>query len=888
MLRWFRMATGVMPLAGVVFFAASAAAAGPVTTTVSDSLYDANHPKLLFNESERRPLRSKLWNGGRDDDAYAFIRNMADNAYPFWSTATLLWNDFGTTTIPHLGLATHVPRKLDNAARDIGRDVTYYLADNYDVDFNEANSAFRLQALAFGYDMFFKDVHDSLRVRIRDEMVSYMQAMTNSFPYLVFVYRPYLANHSAMVAGALGLAAICLDDEVDPALVSDSMERADAIIDSLLTHQFGDGGSYNEGSLYAAWTMRHLIYYFHAREAYDGFRYADHPKIRALEEWLAYEILPEGLAHVNNINGSSYSNYPLSMNNTYFDWAQNEWDSGLSAWIWEHTSGTYGVDTGLLADKVATALWHQALAPQQPDALLPRSRLWQDRGFYSYRTGWQTSASSEDVLFTFYAGKFHGGHAQEDQNQFTLYGYGSRFAVDHGPGPVAKQSEAHSIVLIDGVGQHNAGSSIGTDGRISEFLMNGFADYLQGDATAAYTTHSPFNDPDQPFTGIDWSWGYDSGNPVRHARRNVVAVHGSGGPPYFIIMDDIDKDGLPHTYEWRLHTSDQNAVDAGSSPIRISSGSSRLDVHTAGSAFGPLAVTVVPFDNGTTDPDATVLGFTRVAVNPHFAFILVPAGAGTPVAEVSRKDYTWGSASIMEWDNGLIDCFIHNPLGGLVTIDATALLSHRSRRDPFEEPRQTSRSERSPMKTDAAFALVRFDENGPQQFMVSNVSRLSLENRDWVRITDGRANCASDGVTIDIDRGDADFLFYGPSVTRVRYRDQNLEFTRTNGFLVPSSGGSIPVAPGRDITRAVASPNPFNPTTRLTLELARRAVVRVTIYDVQGRLVKQLLDAPLAAGRHVVEWNATATGDRPVASGVYFMRIQTGNHTRNLKLTVLK
>ncbi len=64
--------------------------------------------------------------------------------------------------------------------------------------------------------------------------------------------------------------------------------------------------------------------------------------------------------------------------------------------------------------------------------------------------------------------------------------------------------------------------------------------------------------------------------------------------------------------------------------------------------------------------------------------------------------------------------------------------------------------------------------------------------------------------------------------------------------------------------------------------------MRVTIYDVQGRLVKQLLDAPLAAGRHVVEWNATATGDRPVASGVYFMRIQTGNHTRNLKLTVLK
>ena len=394
--------------------------------------------------------------------------------------------------------------------------------------------------------------------------------------------------------------------------------------------------------------------------------------------------------------------------------------------MWDHTSGTYGVPMGHSADQVATVLWQRDLIPQQPGDILPPSNLWAQRGLYSYRSGWQSLASSEDVVFTFYSGKFQGGHAQEDQNQFTLYGYGGRFAVDHGPGTTAKQSEAHSIVLIDGAGQHNAGSSVGTDGRISEFVMNGFADYVQGDAASAYTTHSGFNNPDYPFPGIDWSWGYEGANPVDRALRNVLAVRGDGAPPYFIIMDDIDKDALPHTYEWRLHTSNLNTIDTTSIPIRIANGSSYLDLYPA-DGFNPAVVTITPFNNLTTDPDADVLSFHRVAVNPYFAFILIPGDGGAPPPEVSRAVYTWGSANVIEWPGGIIDCFVHNPEGRLVTLDPERIRSRHSHRDPFQEPRGSSGTDRAPVKTECRPPAPSWIGSGSPE--VSTTRARSLESR---------------------------------------------------------------------------------------------------------------------------------------------------------------
>jgi subtilisin-like proprotein convertase family protein len=70
------------------------------------------------------------------------------------------------------------------------------------------------------------------------------------------------------------------------------------------------------------------------------------------------------------------------------------------------------------------------------------------------------------------------------------------------------------------------------------------------------------------------------------------------------------------------------------------------------------------------------------------------------------------------------------------------------------------------------------------------------------------------------------------------------------------------------------APNPFNAGTRILFDLARDDRVRLDLFDVRGRLVRRLLDAPLAAGRHEVAWDSRDDAGRPVASGTYLCRLR--------------
>ncbi|MCH7548685.1 MAG: T9SS type A sorting domain-containing protein [Candidatus Krumholzibacteriota bacterium] len=80
-----------------------------------------------------------------------------------------------------------------------------------------------------------------------------------------------------------------------------------------------------------------------------------------------------------------------------------------------------------------------------------------------------------------------------------------------------------------------------------------------------------------------------------------------------------------------------------------------------------------------------------------------------------------------------------------------------------------------------------------------------------------------------------------------------------------------------------AYPNPFNPITRLSYTLPERDFVRLTVFDVTGRVVARLVDETKAAGDHTLEWNASG-----IASGVYFYRLQTTGFVQTRRMILLK
>ena len=85
-----------------------------------------------------------------------------------------------------------------------------------------------------------------------------------------------------------------------------------------------------------------------------------------------------------------------------------------------------------------------------------------------------------------------------------------------------------------------------------------------------------------------------------------------------------------------------------------------------------------------------------------------------------------------------------------------------------------------------------------------------------------------------------------------------------------------------------ASPNPFNPATTISFELASPGDVSLTVYDVSGRMIRNLVNGHLPAGMHDVTWNGRDRSGATAASGVYFYRFIAGSIIQTRKMVLLR
>ena len=76
-----------------------------------------------------------------------------------------------------------------------------------------------------------------------------------------------------------------------------------------------------------------------------------------------------------------------------------------------------------------------------------------------------------------------------------------------------------------------------------------------------------------------------------------------------------------------------------------------------------------------------------------------------------------------------------------------------------------------------------------------------------------------------------------------------------------------------------AYPNPFNPSTTISYSLPQESKVNISIYDMLGQKVKDIVDDAEASGMHRHSIDMGGFG-----SGIYFVRIATGNTAATQKL----
>ena len=96
------------------------------------------------------------------------------------------------------------------------------------------------------------------------------------------------------------------------------------------------------------------------------------------------------------------------------------------------------------------------------------------------------------------------------------------------------------------------------------------------------------------------------------------------------------------------------------------------------------------------------------------------------------------------------------------------------------------------------------------------------------------------------------------------------------------------VHPPKETLLEKAYPNPFNPQTYITYHLAEETQVKIAVFDMLGRSVKDLYNGRQYAGSYHVYWNGTDENGMKVGSGTYIIRMQTDDITQIQKVMFMK
>jgi len=105
-------------------------------------------------------------------------------------------------------------------------------------------------------------------------------------------------------------------------------------------------------------------------------------------------------------------------------------------------------------------------------------------------------------------------------------------------------------------------------------------------------------------------------------------------------------------------------------------------------------------------------------------------------------------------------------------------------------------------------------------------------------------------------------------------------------------GDTTGIDDGADVPLAFRAyqnfPNPFNPMTTIKFDLPRAGHVSLRIYDLAGRLVRELVNENRPAASHTVVWDGTDRSGRQMASGIYYYRLVTDSDVATHKMTLVK
>ncbi|GEM_PF-6316751 len=180
---------------------------------------------------------------------------------------------------------------------------------------------------------------------------------------------------------------------------------------------------------------------------------------------------------------------------------------------------------------------------------------------------------------------------------------------------------------------------------------------------------------------------------------------------------------------------------------------------------------------------------------------------------------------------------------------------------------------------DLDLALCGYDGSGLYTYIYENTGSGFTVGSFWFPgIREGAVSL----VDVDLD-GDLDFFMAGA--------DWSTKYARlylNEGLLTAVAEDAESIAGVSGSPMLENFPNPFNPETTIRYRVCESGSVDLTIYSPTGRVVRELVTQTQNAGVYEVRWDGLDDAGTPVASGVYYYRLEAGDGAMTKKMVLLK
>ncbi|MCC7430437.1 carboxypeptidase regulatory-like domain-containing protein [bacterium] len=195
--------------------------------------------------------------------------------------------------------------------------------------------------------------------------------------------------------------------------------------------------------------------------------------------------------------------------------------------------------------------------------------------------------------------------------------------------------------------------------------------------------------------------------------------------------------------------------------------------------------------------------------------------------------------------------------------------------------------------------ILTYDSNGLVSGHFGTGSDLGLNNGTYqitglpagsytaVALTEGYSNQWYNNVNSNLEINETNFLVQTAPANTSTISVGNSVVSGINFGLVlgteEESNGYTPA----EFTLSQNYPNPFNPATQIEFTVPAKSNVKITVYNILGKQVKELVSQNFEAGNHKVIWNGTNDENKKVSSGIYFYQLKSSTGFSQVKRMVL-